>query len=465
MYHNPEAVALFDTVANDELARILEAYKAKHTTANRKPTTKPGRPKRFKHIYIKAHNLSYAIGIEYTFIGACVALEPGMTPRMLENMAGKYAEAMKPLFGAKASQRKLPLLHTAMDPGCVESPSKKLRTRRQLRKLSKSMHEIASELGMQGHTEYHGGGGAHIHIGARRKSDMHVMDNPAVQHMLLDAMHRPYIQWAFTNPGDTENTSILSGLALQAYNQHSSSRNQKPTREQLQTAVDDAMRYVADCREQYVHYAEVYRKDINASYPSRKPAWRRARQQTTLCGDEGYSLRHGFRQLIKARKALAAWVEPAHGPQPFITREQALGYMRDAMGKKYGITPRNEKGTVEFRMFQAPNRWQDHEKHADFALAYLEWSEAQAKAGYMPAPYVYPIKAVVNDAWSGAMQAQPDHAAFAAYWTLERCKREFLRFCGTIGLTPSHYKPFLKRLETRFKLAEVNKSLLRPLFM
>jgi hypothetical protein len=440
-----DRIAVTD-IALDELNKILAAYKAKHTTQNRKPTTKPKRAKKFRHVYVQAHELQRKVGIEYTFMAGMFSAEDWEQMQKVdrygsETIMDNYAAAMYSLFKIKLARAKVKTSKVTRDPACIEAPSIKMGTRRQVRRTSKAMHKIAGELGMCGHTDWHGGGGAHVHVNMGSKSQT-VWDNPVTAAVLLDAMNRPYINWAFANPGDTHNTSHTALCWHKAQNESKRRVRSIPV---VESELTEYRRMIESQRATYIEWNERYRRDMFGNvggFRVHNYANKRENVCRSLHHDEGYTLRRYRLTAYKLTKELAA-LRAAPTEAPAYTAAQYMKWARDNVGKTYGITPRGGYNTLEFRIFQAPNRWQEHERQVDFALAYIHWCECQAKVGKVPQPVTY-----------------KDNSEVITAWPLDKCKTEFVKFLRMIGLNPKHYRGCLTNMELRFKLAEQNPALL-----
>jgi hypothetical protein len=157
----------------------------------------------------RQEKLPYTVGVEFTFIAG--GFDKG------EIDIEDYARAMRDPFRALLKRRETQHDRVTVDPDCIEIPSKIIESRKEFKSVAKAMHEVAGALNMIGHTDWHGGGGAHIHVGFGCKYDAHsyadsLKENTTVQKLLLDATHRPYINWAFTNPADTEGTKPATGV-------------------------------------------------------------------------------------------------------------------------------------------------------------------------------------------------------------------------------------------------------------
>ncbi len=407
--------------------------------ANRKPTTKPRRAKRFKHVYVDVEDLGRHVGVEFTFIaGGYDKDEVNM-----DTMAG----ALRPAFAKRLLARKVQTKKVTLDPQCIEAPSEKIKSRKEFRTVARHMHEVAASLGMVGHTDWHGGGGAHIHVcmKAHKKPNgwggevISLAGNRTCKALLLDSTHRPYVNWAFSNPGDTENTHTSAPMLehMERYNTCT-----VDTRESLTADVADAVEQIRYVRENGRYYMKAYirtaRNYMEAGEWDRRRALRHVLENYR--DDEGATIRRWKAELKKRQEKLAAFVDPDTTKPAKRDGDKDYDFLRGNMGKCYGITAREEFGTVEFRIFQAPNDAAEHELQLNFALAYVEWAEAQAKAGMFAEG-----KAVT-------LEQQ------AAEWTLEKSQKAFLKFVGMIGLKPNKYKRYLANMARRYELVGLGKG-------
>lgn len=437
MYHAPEAIALFDTTAADELARILEAYKAKHTTQNRKPTTKPKRASRFVHRYIRVNELSRRVGIELTFMPG------GLYPDERHHIRD-FTGPLQGCFTKRAKAAGIQTNNIGVDPDCVEVSTRKMGTRRSLTRTVGKLWDIAESLGMVGQYEWHGGGGAHVHVDFTKETEKMRWDgwdmskSQTLKCLLLDATSRPYINYAFANPGDTENTYHSACFLVD-------DEDETPEVQMVRTieCYNDTMQTAFEWRDTARQYLK-YIRDRRARWPTIAER-KEEREQGCVYGDEYRYAKHCYKDcLAEAQRYKVAYNEvkakydaEQANPTAKPPRNRDEDFARlQKMGKRYGITPRKGYGTVEFRIFQAPNDRAEHELHVDFALAYIEYCEWQAKTGAIPQA-TYRTK--------GELLAE---------WPLERCKSEFIKFCKLIGLDARKYKRYLANMERRFALGE-----------
>ncbi|MES2704812.1 MAG: hypothetical protein V4649_19385 [Bacteroidota bacterium] len=408
------------------------AEKPKGTTRNRKADTKPKATKRFRHVYVPAHDLGRSVGLEVTFIAGGFTKDEA--PNM-DSLAAGLAPVVKYRATKDCPKRIVKLFGTFhRDPACVEVSTAKIKTRKDFRAVTTRLHTVARGLGMVGHTDWHGGGGGHIHVGMTGLATSawdnftRFKESAETKALLLDATNRPYINWAFGNPGDTDNTkSTYTTL-------HSRLAVKKATREQLVDRVEREAANLAAHKDNLARWAQLYRDSSHAvRLRTTDYAAGRAYVMEQLRYDESRGVIRAYKTYIAARKALAAYVEP----EPVtVDKNKAYEVLLTTMAKEYGITPRGY-GTIEFRIFQAPNNAAEHELHLDFALAYVEWAAAQAKAGKF---------------------AVPSMAEQIGEWTYEQAAKKFLDFVSMIGLDRSKYKRFLKNLARRFELVALGKT-------
>jgi hypothetical protein len=256
-----------------------------------------------------------------------------------------------------------------------------------------------------------------------------------LKYLLLDATSRPYINYAFANPGDTSNTYHTACLLQE-------DDSPKQRMEYAVTCYNDAMAKVYEWRVDAVRYL---RKIQSQKGRRRWPTIADRKEERENGGVYGDDYRYAKWRIndymaeayaAKARYAEAKEQYDAEQAKPKAPRNRDKDFLRllGNMGKNYGITPRRTYGTVEFRIFQAPESREEHELHVDFALAYVEWCEWQAKTGAMPLATYRTKEELLTE------------------WPLERCKAEFIKFCKTIGLKASQYKRYLSNMEHRFAL-------------
>lgn len=406
--------------------QLLLTYRPR-TTRNRKPTTKPRRAKRFKHVYISVNELGRHVGCEFTFIpGGFTKEEAPCMDSLARGLVRPFKTRLDPL---KVKTYK----GVTCDPQCIEVPISKTNKRKAFRHAATSLHAVAKSLGMVGHTDWHGGGGAHIHIGMKTGPATGwkgaPLIDPALKVLLLDATNRPYINWAFSNPADMDNTRTTATLLRKMGDEVKTLEQLHAEREQILKDIN--MQLVA-----YVKYAEHYRQ-----YAAKRDTWDYAKRRAYVCqelrNDEGRYLMRYRKKLIALNKQIKAYV-PA---TTTVCPEEAYNFLLSYMDKSYGITPRQDKGTLEFRIFQAPNDPKEHDLHLNFALAYVEWAEAQAKVGKVPQPVIMT---------AAELKAYP----------LDKAKKQFIKFVGMIGLKTRPYRRYLKNMERRYALvAEGNAKL------
>ena len=400
---------------------------------NRKPTTKPGRNKRFKHVYVDVEDLGRTVGIEFTFTPGGFTREEGMETN-IDSLAGALRPAFRKRLLEAYPKIKLTDKGVTTDPGVIEIPSAKTSSRKEIKRVAQVMHKVAASLHMVGHTDWHGGGGAHVHVDVKAVSkedswgDIRVnfATSPTMKALLLDATNRPYIYWAFANPGDNNNTKHTASMLT-------STTRDIPKRTDLEYNVANAREDLNYGRSTGRDYMRRYTMTAKA-YMLRSEWTRREAIKYVLemyRNDEGKTIRRYKRQLRAAQAKLAAFVEPEPTKRD---GDQDYAHLLSHIGKSYGIAPRSCFGTAEFRIFQAPNNPAEHELHINFALAYVEWAEAQAK--------------VNKYAEAACMTA----AQVTEAWQLDRCKKEFSKFCGMIGLKSNRYKRYLANMERRFSL-------------
>jgi hypothetical protein len=312
------------------------APKPKGTTRNRKPDTKPKRRRGAPHKYIDVDALGRTVGIEVTFV-------PGGYEedeiRVARDAFGEMTRAMGRVFAHRLTKQfpaAKKLTHNCgVDPDVVEVSTAPVSTRRLLGKVLSAYYTVAGSLSMVPSYEWHGGGGAHIHVG-RKKGEHKDMDCA----MAMFATHHPYMTWAFMNPGDNnKNAKIHCALVKKT-----------------------------------VDVAEL-RKGMAAMVRERDKCVKRG----SMSDARYYQNRVGV--------YLKALLGDKHKRDS--TAQRAYADRMDSFGKGAAIARRTvgRYGTWEFRLFRAPDSMEGHTRQLNFALAYTEYCEQLARSGKIPKPY------------------------------------------------------------------------------
>lgn len=315
----------------------VETAKPKGTTRNRKPTTKPKRRRGAPHKYIDVNALGRTVGIEVTFVPGGYEEEE---IRACRDAFGEMTRAMARVFSSRLTKQypaAKKLTHNCgTDPDVVEVSTAPVSTRRLLDKVLSAYYTVAGGMNLVPSYDWHGGGGAHIHVG-RKKKEHKDMDCA----MAMFATHHPYMTWAFMNPGDNnKNAKIHCALAKPAPDiEYLHKRFREYTRDW-----DRAVKRGAKADAQY------YRKEAN--------------------------------------RTLKAILTVKHGDR--LSAQAVYASRSDSFSKGAAIARRSigRSGTWEFRLFRAPDTMEGHTRQLNFTLAYTEYCEQLARNGKIPKPYL-----------------------------------------------------------------------------
>lgn len=324
---------------NTETADTITAPRPKGTTRNRKPTTKPKRRRGAPHKYIDVDTLGRTVGIEVTFVpGGYSEEEVRGTRGIFDDMTRTIARVFDMRLTKQYPAAKKLTHRCNIDPEVVEVSTMPVKTRRMLDKVLSAYYTVAGGLNLVPSYDWHGGGGAHIHVG-RKKGEHKDMDAA----MAMFATHHPYMTWAFMNPGDNnKNAKVHCALSL-----GSSDEDKAYHHEKLRESI--ACRNCADKRGSKADAA--YYQTMVAKY-----------LKVILAGNLAHRL--SATQLYTQRQG-------KFGKGAAIARRE--------IGKL---------GTWEFRLFRAPDTMEGHTRQLNFALAYTEYCDQLARAGKIPKPYI-----------------------------------------------------------------------------
>jgi hypothetical protein len=316
----------------------IEAPKPKGTTRNRKPDTKPTRRRGAPTKYIDVNHLGRTVGIEVTFVpGGFEETEIRSTRNSFDDMVRTLSRIFDMRLTKQYPVAKKLTNRCNTDPDVVEVSTKPVSTRRLLDKVLSAYYTVAGGLNLVPSYDWHGGGGAHIHVG-RKKGEHKDMDAA----MAMFATHHPYMTWAFMNPGD-------------------GNKNAK---------VHCAIPRVEGEDTEYMHrrIAEYIRERTRAEK-------RRSKNDTKYY--QSYVTNY-IKALLGNKFA------------DKLSAQSLYAKHKDRFGKGAAIARReiSKYGTWEFRLFRAPDSMEGHTRQLNFALAYVEYCEQLAKSGKIPKPYI-----------------------------------------------------------------------------
>jgi hypothetical protein len=376
-----------------------EVTEAPATFAVEAPKPKARKPRPKAHKYIAVNRLERPIGIEVSYI------PQGAREKEDHGALGEMVEPLARMLGRRLDRAKVPYNRCGTDPDCVEVSTKVMRTRNNLRRTLGAYYTYAEEIGLTGCNEWHGGGGAHIHV-SRKPEEKSVPQSKFLTALYADLSNRPYIGWAFMNPGDDNcNASAISTVVAD----YGCAPGAK-----LRQAVEEAEANVKAWQDTFTKQAGTGESRDDREYASA-------------------SIVRARRKLLTARKALAAY-KPAsaaeHNAQVFNRVRFGKGAavsMRDSIGKH---------GTLEFRFFRAPGSVEGHEAQVNFAMAYIEYCEGLARDGKAPAACVDNIHTLRKT------------------WTREAAEKGFRKTLRLIGLPVSDYYEDIDNLHRYFDITE-----------
>lgn len=377
----PEAITLPNILNPEPTPEVTPARK-------RKPRAKA-------HKYIAVNRMERTVGIEVTFV-------PGGVDYEDKYEAERLCSPLSTILSRKLARAKVPYNRCGTDPECVEVSTKPMRTRNNMRRTLDVYYDCAEALGLAGYTEWHGGGGGHVHVGLKpgEKDQKGIF----LQTLYADLSNRPYLTWAFMNPGDDNRNAAPVCTALNGAGQD--------TRAKIEGKEANVREYRAEmARQDRVHTPDKsYRAAVTRDYL-------RARKD-----------------LLALRKRLAEETKKGKDPHAEALRMIGGAYLGD--NKHNAVTARSygRYGTLEFRLFRAPGSPEGHELHVDFALAYIEYIEGLVRDGKMPMPC--------------AMTKEQLRRA----WTPEMAEKEFKKTLRLIGLLPSYYWQDVDNMKEFFRI-------------
>lgn len=279
------------------------------------------------------------MGIEVTFMPGGFEQEDMALFR--HNTAfSDMARAMSMIFNTRLSKQHpvaKKLTHNCgTDPEVIEISTAPVSTRRLLDKVLSAYYTVAGSMGLVTSYDWHGGGGAHIHVGRTRKE--HADMDCAVA---MFATHHPYMTWAFMNPGDSNNNAkIHCALAKRTINVDEILSDMAYVRKERNKCIKRGI--MAD--------AKYYQKRVNMH----------------------------LKTLLVHKHSRESTAKQVYGSRP------------DSFGKGAAIARRSvgKFGTWEFRLFRAPDTMEGHTRQLNFALAYIQYCEQLARSGKIPKPYL-----------------------------------------------------------------------------
>lgn len=357
-----------------------------------------------KHEYIAVNKLERKIGIELTWVPG--HLDGTERPNAIDNLCGAY----RLMFANRIEALKIKTWNIGTDPQCVEIPTKPISSRANLRRTIDALYGVADSLGFVPNYPWHGGGGAHVHV-QRLPSDA---QDGTTKALLLDVAARPYITWAFCNPGDNCGARPLAPLVPQ------------DRAARLQEAVT--------ARE------AAYTEKLSSTIAHRE----QQRLRGMRCELTGADLREYVLSNYEAELRLPKYKLAVKRAQAALAErlkvkdfdhQAAFERLTFHNNSSYAVCLNSVGGgTYEWRVFKAPDSPHEHELHVNFALAYMERAKQQAQAGKF---------------------TEPKFCAFidlAAAWPYERSALEFRKLIKTLGLKWADYRHYLDNMKRRYDL-------------
>lgn len=346
------------------------------------PKARKRKPRK-AHRYIVVNKLDRTVGIEVSYV-------PAYLDYADRSRVNDVCRALAPVFKARLERDKAAFNKCGTDPDCIEISTKPIQSRTNLRRTLGKYYTHADIMGLVSTTEWHGGGGAHVHVGRKRGEDKgHIF----IQTLYADLSTRPYLTWAFMNPGDDNNNAAPICTTFARCGQAGSKREE----------TESLSRYIDTLREE------------RATYDRKRQRPTRGRLECMT--REFVQMR---KRLLRLRKELAAL--EANKPDP--RAEMARILPGTGLGKHNAVALRDygRHGTLEFRLFRAPGTAEGHEAHVNFALAYIEYVEGLVRDGKMPNP--------VTMSEEGLRKT----------WTPELAEQAFRKTLRTLGLPMRDYR-------------------------